>query len=257
MNFAESSPPSAANAAARSRSSRLPVAWLRMCSSSPMFSPWAARSKTSTGPRRSSSAREPRPEFVAEEPQPLDRLVVADAEPQRPARSLVERGERARSSRPRRPTPASTVSRRRSSAPRGRARCRAPARSRRARAAAAPPRGSAAQPSNSTAATSARRCGSQTRSHVIGGPECSSSAVAHARHDVARRRDGDRARRRALDRGDGARVGLGDRVAVLAPEPREQRDGVGVAARRRAPVDVDDRRALRRAARRRTSRGRD
>ena len=36
-------------------------------------------------------------------------------------------------------------------------------------------RASPAQPSNSTAASSARRCGSHTRSHVIGGPECSST----------------------------------------------------------------------------------
>ena len=41
-------------------------------------------------------ARQPRPEVVAEEAQPLDRLVVADPEPQRPARALVERRERAR-----------------------------------------------------------------------------------------------------------------------------------------------------------------
>ena len=38
-----------------------------------------------------------RPELVAEEPQPLDRFLVANAEPQRPTRSLVERRVRTRS----------------------------------------------------------------------------------------------------------------------------------------------------------------
>ena len=72
------------------------MAWLRMCSSSPMSTPCAARPKTSIGPRCSSSRASSRPELVAEEPQPLDRLVVADAEPQRAARALVERRVRAR-----------------------------------------------------------------------------------------------------------------------------------------------------------------
>ena len=87
MKRAAGSSPSAASAGARSRSSRLPVAWLRMCSSSPMLRPCAARPNTSTGPRALEQPRQRRPEPVAEEAQPLDRLVVADAEPQRPARA--------------------------------------------------------------------------------------------------------------------------------------------------------------------------
>ena len=69
---------------------------------------------------------ERRTELVAEEPQPLDRLVVADAEPQRPPGPLVQRRVRPRAGRlvARPPTPASTASRLRSSARRGRARCR-------------------------------------------------------------------------------------------------------------------------------------
>ena len=51
---AQSSSPIAAIAGARSRMSRLPVAWLRVCSSSPMLRPCAARPNTSTGPRCSS-----------------------------------------------------------------------------------------------------------------------------------------------------------------------------------------------------------
>ena len=51
---ATSSPPSAAKAGSSRRQSRFVVAWLRMCSSSPICSPWAARSRTSIGPVRSS-----------------------------------------------------------------------------------------------------------------------------------------------------------------------------------------------------------
>ena len=51
---ATSSPPSAAKAGSSWRQSRFAVAWLRMCSSSPICSPWAARSRTSIGPVRSS-----------------------------------------------------------------------------------------------------------------------------------------------------------------------------------------------------------
>ena len=162
------------------------MAWLRMCSSSPMFRPCAARPKTSTGPRMLEHPRQPRAELVAEEAQPLDRLVVADAEPQRPPGPLVEGRERAAARRPRRPRPASTASRRRSSARRGRARCPAPARCRRARAAPPPPRGRPPSPRRATAARSARRCGSQTRSQVIGGPECSSTPSRRPGHDRAR-----------------------------------------------------------------------
>ena len=55
MKRADASPPSAANAGASSRISRLRVAWLRMCSSSPMLNPSAASAKTSRGPECSSS----------------------------------------------------------------------------------------------------------------------------------------------------------------------------------------------------------
>ena len=144
MKRAAASPPTTAIAGARSRISRLPVAWLRRCSSSPMFSPWAASPKTSIGPAPLEHAREPRAEVVAEEAQPLDRLVVADAEPQRPAGTLVQRRERAPPRRPPRPRPASTASRRPSSARRGRARC--PARARSRRAPAGPPPRTRARP---------------------------------------------------------------------------------------------------------------
>ena len=96
MKRAHGSLPTAAIAGASSRISRLPVAWLRMCSSSPIVTPCAASPKTSTGPRALEQPRELRPERVAEEPQPLDRLVVADAEPERAARAFVERRVRAR-----------------------------------------------------------------------------------------------------------------------------------------------------------------
>ncbi len=117
---ATSSPPSRREARRRARAAAgAPVAWLRMCSSSPICSPCAARARTSTGPSRSSSRASSGPARSRRKRRPLDRLVVADAEPQRVARPLVERRERARARRPRprRPRPASTASRRRSSAP--------------------------------------------------------------------------------------------------------------------------------------------
>ncbi len=55
MNRALRSSPAAASPPARSRSSRLPVAWLRMCSSSPMLTPCAASEKTSIGPSAAST----------------------------------------------------------------------------------------------------------------------------------------------------------------------------------------------------------
>ena len=55
MKRADASPPIAANAGASSRISRFRVAWLRMCSSSPIASPSAASAKTSIGPPYSSS----------------------------------------------------------------------------------------------------------------------------------------------------------------------------------------------------------
>ena len=145
---------------------------------------------------------------------PLDRLVVADAEPQRPPRPLVQRRERARAGRlvlaP--PRPASTASRRRSSARRGRARCRARRRTSPRRAARAAPSRSAAQPSNRQAASSARRCGSHTRSQSIGGPECSSVRSLEPVDHLARRRD-----RHARA---GARPRCARRAAALAASTR-------------------------------------
>ena len=88
------------------------------------------------------------------------------------------RVEKARDrSRPRPPRPASTASTRRSSARRG----VLVAGSQRDLAARDAPRRAArsvAQPSNTPPPVSARRCGSQTRSHSIGGPECSSNLRA-------------------------------------------------------------------------------
>ena len=54
MKRATSAPPSSAKPASSERASIAPVAWLRMCSSSPICSPCAASAKTSTGPQRSS-----------------------------------------------------------------------------------------------------------------------------------------------------------------------------------------------------------
>ena len=196
MKRADASPPSAANAGARSRTSRLPVAWLRMCSSSPMFRPCAARPNTSIGPAVLEQRAPARAELVAEEAQPLDRLVVADAEPQRPARALVQgRVRRADAAVLDAPTPASTASRRRSSARRGRARCRARARSRRAASSA---RGLVAirRP-----ALEHRRGAQRPPLRVADAlprdrrPGVQQQPVAHPGHDVARRRDRHRPRR--------------------------------------------------------------
>ncbi len=68
---------------------------------------------------------------------------------------------------------------------------------RRRRAVARAPSRSPAQPSNRQAATSARRCGSQTRSQAIGGPECSSVRPSPA---PARRRPRGRPSPRAAAR---------------------------------------------------------
>ena len=54
----------------------------------------------------------------------------------------------------------------------------------------------------------------------------------------------DRPRRAGLHPLDDRRVGLRDRRPVHAPDALERADGVGVAGRRRPPVDVDDRRVL-------------
>ena len=73
---------------------------------------------------------------------------------------------------------------------------------------------SGAQPSNTAAASSARRCGSHTRSHSIGGPECSSSPSRRPGTTVARRRD---------------------RRPRAAPSPRSARPRRALAAATRSP----------------------
>ena len=171
---------------------------------------------------------------------PARRLVVAHAEPQRAPRPLVERRERARaralvlhdphgiegeqtpvigptwpSSLPQRSRISPTASR-----------------------AAAASR-SAAQPSSRHAATSARRCGSQTRSQSIGGPACSSVSALEPLDHLAGRGDGHHVRARALrsrtapprwplDRARRARP----RPAPAAPRPRRRRRPAGASRRR-------------------------
>ena len=174
MKRAEASPPSAANAGARSRSSRLPVAWLRMCSSSPICRPCAASPKTSTGPRCSSSrasagpssSRKKRSRSTASSsptpnhsvwPGPSLSVEYARRSPSSTTQTGID-GEQT-------PVIGPTWS---CSFPDSSA--ISPAASSRSASAR-----SGAQPSNTAAASSARRCGSQTRSHSIGGPECSSS----------------------------------------------------------------------------------
>ena len=173
MKRAAASPPTTAIAGARSRSSRLPVAWERMCSSSPMFRPWAARPKTSIGPRwwsmrasrgprssrknrrRSTDSSSPTPNHSVRPP-PSFKVENARREPSSTTHTGIDGehtpviGPTCECSLPE----ASVISPRSSS-----------------RAASSR---DVPQPSNTAAASSARRCGSQTRSHVIGGPECRS-----------------------------------------------------------------------------------
>ena len=132
MNRAAASPPSAANAGAQVAHQQVAGRLAAHVQLVAHVQPLGGEPEDVDRPAVVEQPRQRRPELVAEEAQPLDRLVVADAEPQRAARALVERRERAHVRRPRRPRPASTASRRRSSGRRGRARCRARARSRRA-----------------------------------------------------------------------------------------------------------------------------
>ena len=112
---------------------------------------------------------------------------------------------------------------------------------RRRPAAPRPPSRSAAQPSSRHAATSARRCGSHTRSHAIGGPACSSIAVARARRSTSPAGATVTACGRAPSSAlSAAAFACLDALAVRAPRALEQRDDLRVAAARRAPVDVDD-----------------
>ena len=170
---AAASPPSAAKAGSRSRIRRLPVAWLRMCSSSPMFSPWPASASTSTGPRcsssrasvgprssrkkrrRSTASSSPTPNHSVR-PGPSFSVENARAPPPSTIHTGIE-GEHT-------PVIGPTWS---CSLPGSSA--ISPAASIRSASAR-----SSAQPSNTTAASSARRWGSQTSSYAIGGPECRS-----------------------------------------------------------------------------------
>ena len=150
------------------------MAWLRMCSSSPMFSPWAARSNTSTGPRRSNSAASRGPSSSRKK-----RSRSTDSSSPTPNHSVlpgpsfsVENARRSPSS-----TTQTGIEGEQTPVIGPTWPCSLPgssAISPRASSAAASSR-EAAQPSNSAAAVSARRCGSHTRSQAIGGPECSSS----------------------------------------------------------------------------------
>ena len=257
MNAATSSPPSAANAGgevadqAGCRSPGCACAARR-----PSAGPARRAPRTSIGPVRSSSAASTRPRAVAEEAQALDGLVVADAEPERPPRPLVERRERAHAARlvlddPDRHRRRADAGHR---ARRGRARCRSRGASRRGEQRARRRRGRRPSPRTGRPRRSARRCGSHTRSQAIGGP-----GVQRARRRRARRSRRPRgatvsARGRtpsiALDR---RRVGPLDRARRAAPQSASSSaTRRGVAAGRRAPVDVDDVGALVAHARRRT-----
>ena len=224
--------PARRSAGARSRSSRLPVAWLRMCSSSPMFSPWAARPNTSTGPAlleqprraaararrgrsagRSTASSSPTPNHSVR-PGPRSASRTRAAPPSSTTHTGID-GEQT-------PVIGPTWS------------CSLPGSS------AISPRceqrrrlGAIGRPAlEHAAASSARRCGSHTRSHAIGGPECSSSPSRSPGTTVP-------AGATVTARGDApsiaataSRVGRRDRVAVAAPQPRQQRH----RRRRRRPA---------------------
>ena len=227
--------------AARSRSSRFPVAWERMCSSSPMFRPCAASPNTSIGPRclehrarrgprssrkkrsratdsssptpnhsvrprpRSGSRRAPSP--VLDHPDGHRRR--ADAGHRTDVRVLVAGGQRDLAALEQR---------------RGLLARRRPA-------------------LEHAAASNARRCGSHTRSQVIGGPECSSvpSPSPGTRCPPARRH---RERRAPSIRRTASRVGGRHGTPVPPPQPRQHVEHRGVAAGGGPPVHLDDRRAL-------------
>ena len=166
------SPPSAAKPGSRSRMSRLPVAWLRMCSSSPWCRPCAASLKISIGPDRSMSrpmsgprsSRKKRRRSIASSASvpnhsvlPAPSLNVENARAPDPSSSTTHTGIDGEHTPVIAPTWLCSLPEARPISPvsiisRARSRLRA-------------------QPSNRVAATSARRCGSASRCGSIGGPE--------------------------------------------------------------------------------------
>ena len=238
---AAASPPRAAKAVSRSRIRRLPVAWLRMCSSSPMFSPWPASESTSTGPRCSSSrasvgprsSRKKRRRSTASSsatpnhrvrPGPSFSVENARAPPPSTIHTGIE-GEHT-------PVIGPTWS------------CSLPGSSAISPAASirSASERSSAQPSNTTAASSARRWGSQTSVKQDRRSRVQEHAVAQPRHHRARRLDADGARRHLLEPLDDALVGRRHAVAVGAPQPlqhrqhRRDRRPRAAASRPRSPV---------------------
>ena len=95
MKRAAASPPTTAIAGARSRISRLPGGLAAQVQLVAHVQALGGEPEDVDRPALLEHARQARAEVVAEEAQPLDRLVVADAEPQRPPGTLVERRERA------------------------------------------------------------------------------------------------------------------------------------------------------------------
>ena len=201
-------------------------------------------------------AREPRAELVAEEAQPLDRLVVADPEPQRPPRALVERRVRAPSPRPGSSTTQTGIDGEQTPVIGPTWSCSLPGSS------AISPRSSSrsacravGRPSPRTAPRRRARgaAGRSIRAHSIGGPACSSVRSREARDHLARGRDRQRARARSPRSArprprSPPRPGRRDapRAASAAPAPRRRRPRAGASRppRPRRPG---------RAARRRTS----
>ncbi len=217
--------------------SRLPVAWLRMCSSSPWCRPCAASLKISIGPDVVDEAAHERAEVVAEEAQALDRLVGVGAEPQRLAGALVERREGARAGALVLDDP--DRHRRRADAghradvvvlvARARGRSRPSSIISRARSRSARPALEQAWPRRARGAAGRQPVRLDRRAGVD-----QRAALGEHRQDVARGGDADRARRARLHPLDDLLVGLRDRRAVRAPQalerarrPRGRRDAGG------------------------------
>ena len=239
---ATSSPPSAANAGSSRRHNRFVVAWLRMCSSSPICRPCAARSKTSIGPVRASSRarsgpaqsrRNRAPASASSSPTPNHSVRpgpsfnVENARTPAASSSTTHTGIDGEQT----PVIGPTWS------------CSLPLRNRTspAASAAAAASRSSAHPSSRQAATSARRCG---LAGVLPGhrrPACSSVRSSRPAIDLVRRRDGHRVWPRPLDRRQRRRVGRLDALTVRAPgaasaaPPARGRRRPAGASRRRSP----------------------
>ena len=250
---ATSSPPSAAKAGSSRRQSRFVVAWLRMCSSSPICSPWAARSRTSIGPVRSSRRAS-----------------------SGPARSRRKRARSTASSSPTpnhsvRPGPSLSVEKARVPEPSS---CTTQTGIEGEQTPVIGPTWPCSLPQRRrTSPTSSSSCGLR----AIGGPALEQAGrhqraalrVAHALpldrrpgvqqrpvlepvDHLARRRDGHRVRARPLDRAQRRRVGRLDALAVRAPRPLQQRHDRGLAAARAGASRRRPPRPPARAPRRRT-----